>query len=122
MSCYICTLPCVGKEGGRVYVVCVIAKTDKPCYRIRDGNLFILLHRNRLLATMDSRGSFLDDMSRLSMQSVSAVDLTNQLKQLKFSTSSDHSPPDKAAAGDSGPNLIQFSGATDLGSADQETK
>lgn len=71
---------------------------------------------------MDSKGSFLDDMSRLSTQSVSAMDLTNQLKLLNFSTSSDNSPQDRKVAGDSGPDLIQFSGATEVGNADQETK
>ena len=61
------------------------------------------------------------------MQSVSVMDLdltktSNQLRQLNFSARSETSLQDRTHAGNSGPNLIQFSGATELGSMDQETK
>ncbi|XP_070188282.1 centrosomal protein of 192 kDa-like isoform X2 [Littorina saxatilis] len=69
---------------------------------------------------VDSKGSFLDDISRLSMQSVSAMDLTNQLKQMNFTT--DYSRHERAPMGESAPDLIHFSGATELDSGDQENR
>ena len=112
-----------------VLCVCVsvcmwLLKTSKSYYTQACFIFFFFFNvcRDHLPATMDSKGSFLDDMSRLSTQSVSAMDLTNQLKLLNFSTSSDNSPQDRKVAGDSGPDLIQFSGATEVGNADQETK
>ncbi|XP_076470000.1 uncharacterized protein LOC143300290 [Babylonia areolata] len=79
-------------------------------------------NRLRHPTTADSKGSFLDDMSRLSLQSASAMDLTSQLRQLNFTLTTDGYPEEKAAAVEkSGPDLIQFSGNTDVGISDQET-
>ena len=61
-------------------------------------------------------------MSRLSMQSLSAMDLTSQLQHLNLTGAAEHSPRDGIALADSGPDLIQFSGATVSGNDDQETK
>ncbi|KAL8616285.1 hypothetical protein ACOMHN_056228 [Nucella lapillus] len=80
-------------------------------------------NRMRIPTTTDSKGSFLDDWSRLSIQPVSDMELTQQLNQLNFTLTSNAAPQELggAAAADSGPDLIQFSGNTEADNSDQET-